>query len=292
MIGLTSLRKEDNEMNPAMLLRRVRIVALLLVVTSVPLLPQAPVATAAQAPAETAATAKTWIDRRQEMEDYLRVAVVIKLEEIGLGVTRPRRAYLAPGGPFDRMAWKTIAPGMHSGYWESYKSDIAAYELDKLLGLDMIPPTVERQVNRESGAAIMWVSPVKSFKDLGGPPSAPADRLPRWNRQLIQAKMFDNLIANIDPNLGNWLVDPSWNLILIDHTRSFTTKRDMVHEMTRIDHDLWQRMKALTVDSLTPALKPWMGNRDIRAILDRRDRMQTVIDKLVATKGEAAVFVR
>ena len=47
--------------------------------------------------------------------------------------------------------------------------------------------------------------------------------------------MFDNLICNVDPNLGNWLVDPSWNLILIDHTRSFTTKKDMVHQMTRID---------------------------------------------------------
>ena len=286
------MRKEDNDMNPGMLLRRLQIAGLLLVVSSAPLVPQAPVATTAQATAETAASAKTWIDKRQEMEDYLRTVVVTKLEEIGLGVTRPRRAYLTPGGPFDRMAWKTIVPGIHSGYWESYKSEIAAYELDKLLGLEMIPPSVERQVHRESGAAIMWVSPAKSFKDLGGPPTAPSDKLTRWNRQLIQAKMFDNLIANIDPNLGNWLVDPAWNLILIDHTRSFTTKKEMVHEMTRIDHELWQRMKALTVESLTPPLKPWMGNREIRAIIERRDRMQTVIDKLVAAKGEAAVFVR
>lgn len=286
------LGKEDTKMTPSMLLRRVLIVALFFIVTSVPLFPRAPLATAAQATAETAASAKSWVDRRVEMEDYLRAAVVTKLEEIGLGVTRPRRAYLAPGGLVDRMAWKTIAPGIHSGYWESYKSEIAAYELDKLLGLDMIPPTVERQVNRESGAAIMWASPAKSFKDLGGPPTPPSDKVTKWNRQLIQAKMLDNLIANIDPNLGNWLVDPSWNLILIDHTRSFTTQKDMVHVMTRVDHELWERMKALTVESLTPPLKKWIGNREIRAIIERRDRMQTVIDKLVATKGEAAVFVR
>jgi hypothetical protein len=104
--------------------------------------------------------------------------------------------------------------------------------------------------------------------------------------------MFDNLICNVDPNLGNWLVDPSWNLILIDHTRSFTTKKDLVHEMTRIDRDLWDRMKTLTVESLTPALEKWIGRREIRAIVERRDRMQAVIDKLVAAKGEAAVFVR
>lgn len=286
------LAKEDTKMTSSLLLRRAQIVALLLLVTSVPLFPRAPVARAGQATAETAASAKIWVDRRLEIEDYLRAAVVTKLEEIGLGVTKPMRASLAPGGPVDRMAWKTIAPGMHFGYWESYKSEIAAYELDKLVGLDMIPPTVERQVNRESGAAVMWASPAKSFKDLGGPPTPPSDKVTKWNRQLIQAKMFDNLIGNIDPNLGNWLVDPSWNLILIDHTRSFTTKKDMAHQMTRVDHDLWERMKALTVESLSPALKKWIGKSEIRAIIERRDRMQTVIDKLVAKNGEAAVFVR
>lgn len=269
---------------------RVSVVLLCLLATGAPVFTTASHRWAPQAAAE-AASSKTWLDRRQALEDYLKIAEVIKMEEIGLGVTKPRRAYLAPGGLVDRMAWKTIRPGIHEGFWESYRSEIVAYELDKLLGLDMIPPTVERRVKGEVGAAIMWISPAKSFKDLGGPPSAPPDKLAAWNRQLIQAKMFDNLICNIDPNLGNWLVDPAWNLILIDHTRSFTTKKDMVHVLTRIDRGLWDRMKALTVESLTSALENWIGNREIRAIIERRDRMQGVIDKLVAAKGEAAVFV-
>jgi len=273
-------------------LHRLLVFILCLLVTAVPLFTSAPFTSAQQTAAEAPASAKTWLDSRQALEDYLRTADVIKMEDIGLGVTKPRRAYLAPGGPMDRMAWKTITPGIHQGFWESYKSEIAAYELDKLIGLDMIPPTVERRVKGELGAAVMWVSPTKSFKDLGGPPSAPPNKLAVWSRQLIRAKMFDNLICNIDPNLGNWLVDPSWNLVLIDHTRSFTTRKDMVHELTRIDHELWERMKGLTVESLTPALEKWIGKREIRAIIERRDRMQAVIDKLVAAKGEAAVFVR
>ncbi len=271
--------------------RRASLVVLCLLASGVSLFNHAPITLAQQAGVETT-NAKTWIDRRQAIEEYLRAADVVKLEEIGLGVTKPRRAYLAPGGLVDRMAWKTIRPGLHSGYWESYKSEIAAYELDKLLALEMIPPTVERQVKGDVGAAIMWVSPIKSFGDLGGPPSAPADKLEAWSRQIIRAKMFDNLICNIDPNLGNWLVDPSWNLILIDHTRSFTTKKDMVHELTRVDRELWDRLQALTVESLTPALGKWIGTREIRAIIERRDRMQGVIDKLVKAKGEGAVFVR
>jgi hypothetical protein len=270
-------------------IRRLSVVALCLCITGVV---RAPFIHAQQAATETPTSAKTWLDKRQAMEDYLKTADVIKMEEIGVGVTRPRRAYLAPGGLVDRMAWKTITPGLHEGFWESYKSEIAAYELDKLLGLEMIPPTVERRVKGDVGAAIMWVSPTKSFKDLGGPPTPPSLKAAVWNRQLVRAKMFDNLIGNIDPNLGNWLVDPSWNLLLIDHTRSFTTKKDMVHQMTRIDQELWDKMKTLTVESLTPALQKWIGNREIRAIIERRDRMQTVIEKLIATNTEAAVFVR
>jgi hypothetical protein len=270
-------------------LRRVSAAVVCLFVT---VLPVAPFASAQQGATEAPANAKTWLERRQALEDYLKIAEVIKMEEIGTGVTRPMRAYLAPGGPVDRMAWKTITPGIHDGFWESYKSEIAAYELDKLLELDMIPPTVERRVKGDIGAAIMWVSPTKSFKELGGPPTPPSIKAAAWNRQLISAKMFDNLICNIDPNLGNWLVDPSWNLILIDHTRSFTTKKAMVHQMTRIDRELWDRMKALTVESLTPALEKWTGKSEIRAIIERRDRMQDVIDKLVASKTEAEVFVR
>src|SRR5687768_16941083 len=121
---------------------RLSVVALWLLATGAPVFASAPLTLAQQTAAE-AASARTWLDRRQALEDYLRTAEVVKIEDIGLGVTKPRRAYLAPGGPVDPMAWKTILPGIHSGYWESYKSEIAAYELDKLLELEMIPPTVE-----------------------------------------------------------------------------------------------------------------------------------------------------
>jgi hypothetical protein len=269
---------------------RLLVVAVFISAVAEPFLAKGTLALAQSAPAP--ASAKTWLDQRQAMEDYLRTAEVIKMEDIGLGVTKPRRAYLAPGGPFDRMAFKTIKPGYHSGFWESYKSEVAAYELDKFLALEMIPPTVERKVKNETGAAVMWVSGIKSFGELGGPPTPPPAQVAAWSRQLIRAKMFDNLICNIDPNLGNWLVDASWNLILIDHTRSFTTKKDVPHEMTRVDRELWNRMKALTVESLTPILGQWMGEKEIRAIVERRDRLQGMIDKLVASKGEAAVFVQ
>ncbi len=242
----------------------------------------------AQAPA--AVSAKIWTDRAQEIEAYLKTAEVLSMEELKIGVTRPRRAKLAPGGPVDAMAWKAIRPGRYTGYWESYKSEIAAYELDKLLGLGMIPPTVEKRVQGDLGAAVMWASPTQSFKDLGGVPGQqgvkgpPPQQFAAWTRQLTKAKMFDNLIANIDPNLGNWLVDPAWNLILIDHTRSFTSTKNLYHQLSQVDAELWDKMKALDEPGLTAALGAWLDRGAIRAILERRDKMQQVVDKLQSGK--------
>jgi hypothetical protein len=244
------------------------------------------------APAE--ASAKTWLENRAAIEQYLQSAKVIGEKEIPVGVTRPKRMQLEPGGPVEYFAFKDIQPGRHGGFWESYKSEIAAYELDKLLGLNMVPPTVEKRVKGNLGAAVMWCSPTKSFKEMGGVPqtsSLPGRYVAHWVRQMVRAKMFDNLIGNRDPNLGNWLVDPSWNLILIDKTRAFATDKDLTHkEMSNVDMVLWQKMQALTEESLMAAIGKWVGRGEIRAMLERRKKMQEVFDKLIAEKGESVIM--
>jgi hypothetical protein len=253
-------------------------------------------AAVAQDPAPPAPVdARIWIGRAAEFEEYLRTVQMLKFEDISVGVTKPKKAHLPPGGPVKYLAWKALRPAIYNGFWESYKSEIAAYELDKILALDMVPPTVEKTYRGEVGAAVMWVSPTKSFTDMGGTAAVkpPPIKAAEWNRQIVRAKMFDNLIANIDPNQGNWLVDPSWNLILIDHTRSFTKRREMVHQMTRIDAALWERMKALTEAQLKPVIgKMLAGGGELTAIIQRRDRMQQLIDGMVKAKGADEVFIR
>jgi hypothetical protein len=98
--------------------------------------------------------------------------------------------------------------------------------------------------------------------------------------------MFDNLIGNKDPNLGNWLVDGDWHLLLIDHSRSFTPTKTLVHKMDTIDRGLWEKFLALDEASLQPAIGNWMGKSELRAVLERRDRMKEEIDRLVKQHGE------
>jgi hypothetical protein len=240
-----------------------------------------------------AVSAKRWTGREAEIEHFLRTADVLGLEDIPVGVTNPKSASLEPGGPVDKFAWKPLKPGIRRGFYESYKAEIAAYELDQLLGLGMVPVKVERRIRGELGAAVMWVSPAQSFRDLGGVPTPPTRYLGYWTIQLIRAKMFDNLIYNQDFNEGNWLVDPAWNLMVIDHSRSFSPDNDLVNEdITHVDRYLWERMQQLDEPVLTAALGEWLSDREIRAVLERRDRMGAIIDELVERNGEATVLLR
>ncbi len=232
-------------------------------------------------------SAKVWVDHSAEFEEYIRTADIDRFEDIPIGVTRPKRAYLKPGGPVASVAWKALPTSRKTGYLESYKSEIAAYEVDKLLRMNMVPVTVEKRWKGEKAAAILWLSPIHSWKEM-----EPKPKPPKWNRQAMLMKMFDNLIGNGDRNMGNLLVDDDWNLYLIDHSRAFDISTNLPFKMEHVDGPVWDRMLALDEPTLTAALGEWLDDRSIRAILTRRDRMKVAIAKLVHDSGEAAVIIR
>lgn len=233
---------------------------------------------------------KIWVGREAEMEEFLRTAQVARIEAVPIGVTKPKRAFFEPGGPIESAAWKPLRPGMHRGYAESYAAEIAAYEIDKLLELHMVPPYVERRISGDRGALSLWVENVSPWK-VDQPTVGPD--VTAWNREVTRMKMFDQLIGNIDRNQGNLLYDAEYHLILIDHSRALTTARDLskMAKLSLIDRELWEKMLALGEEDLRKTLSAWLKDPEIKAILARRDLMKAAIDKLVAARGDSA-FVR
>ena len=222
------------------------------------------------------AGAKVWIGRYQEIEDYLRTAECVSVTTFG--PNRATRCNLPPGGPIARMAWKPLPPGVYRGFRESYKAEIAAYEMDKLLKLDMVPPVVERQLDGNTGAAQVWVEGLVGLKDGPLPEGEARDR---WDNQLLRMKMFDQLIGFRDRNLSNTLRDPAWQLVLLDHSRAFTATGELPLQLTRIDREFWQRIDGLSRAQLDTSLKRWLDEKEIAAVIDRRERMKTEIKALV-----------
>ncbi len=242
----------------------------------------------ATAPKTAAECSLNWLGHEAEIETFLAEAKILKMDAVPIGVTKPQRATLEPGGPVGRFAWKALRPGYSKGFMESYKSEIAAYKMDRMLELNMVPPIVERKIDGQSGAAVMWIENTKPWS-VEKPPQGPE---PKWSIQLTKMKMLDLLIANIDRNQGNLIYDNDWHLFLIDHSRAFISKRDLkgIAPLGRVDRALWNKMQALTLESLEAGLGEWVSTNDKKAILIRRDKMAEVIKDLIAKRGEASVF--
>jgi hypothetical protein len=241
------------------------------------------------APETPAVSSKVWIGHYAEYEQFLKTAPIERLAAVPVGVTHPRRAYFAPGGLAASAAVKDLPTGLRKGFWESYKSEIAAYELDRLLGLDMVPPTVERRVEGNLVSVQLWVEGCRVVSEVDQ--KAPHDPA-AWNRQIYRQRVFDDLIANIDDNAGNILVDPLWNMILIDHSRCFfSDSMPFEKQMTHIDRPLLDKLKALDEAGLMKQVRPWvLGDGTIRAILKRRDKIVARFETLARERGEAVVF--
>jgi hypothetical protein len=216
--------------------------------------------------------AKIWVGRYQEIEEYLRTAECVSMTWFAPNALA--RCTLRTGGPFARMAWKPLFPGGHRGFRESYKTYIAAYEFDKLLRMDMVPPSVERQLQGNTGAAELWVENVVDATDAALPEG---ENRTHWEGQLVHMTMFDNLIGNRDRNRRNMLRDRAWNLILLDHSRAFGIDTELPNKLSRIDQAFWARIEGLTRNQLDTALRAWLDDDQIKGILDRREKMRAEI---------------
>ena len=228
-----------------------------------------------------------WAGHESEVEQMLATGKVLKIEDVPIGVTKPQRATL-DGESAMRFAWKPLTPGYSKGFMESYKAEIAAYKLDRMLGMNMVPPIVERNMNGRNGAAVLWIENVRPWS-VEKPPQGPE---PGWSIQLTRMKMFDLLIANIDRNQGNLIYDSDWHLFLIDHSRAFIGKKDLkgIAPLGRVDRELWNKMAALTIEDLDRGLEKWVGDKEKQAILTRRDLMAKSIQEMIAKRGEKFVF--
>ncbi len=248
------------------------------------------------------AAAVTGLDR-PAAERFLASAKATDKEQIGVGVTRSLRVTLTDGTRTARAIWKTIDERtpfkrfddgtFEMGFSDSYKYELAAYELDKLIGLGLVPPVVERKLWRERGSLQLWMEDTiteAERKEQG----RPAKDRALWNRQIYAVRLFHNLTYNTDfNNINNVLSDAESRIYLIDHSRAFRTTKELLagSDLTRFSSSLLDSLRTLDRETLTKRLGRWLSKGQIQALLVRRDLILQTADELVAEKGSDAVLI-
>lgn len=215
-----------------------------------------------------------------EREAFLRTAAASGARPVGSGATGTMRVTLRDGRTTaDAHVQSVDIRGsvardilhLESAFTDSYRYNIAAYLVDRMLGLRMVPVVVEREFRGRPASYTWWIegalTEAQRFLGRKKPPDRQA-----YEAQMRRVRFFDYLIDNTDRNKGNILIDRQWRIWMIDHSRAF---RIRVNAPLPAGVDPCAGEFRAPVQSLDPAavktaLEPWLQPAQIEALLRRR----------------------
>ncbi len=252
---------------------------------------------AAQAPVEPAQSPPALTDREQEA--FLLKARVIRTRSAGKGVTGSLRATLTDDNLIHDAQIQTVdeykrefasSQGVERDFVDSWKFNVAAYRVDRMIGLGLVPVSVERDWHTARAAYTWWLDDVSMDEETRLKAKTPPPRPLQWVEQMQLIKLFDELIYNVDRNLGNLLITKDWRVWAIDHTRAFRMQSTLrkPENVTRCDRQMFERLKQLDRNGLERELRGLVDSGRIRALLSRRD----AIVKRIESLGPTALFDR
>jgi hypothetical protein len=238
---------------------------------------------------------------KEQIKQFLLNAKVVNSQPSKKGITHPWRLTLSDGTVTHDASFQSIDEhrasmqldaGTELNFVDSYKYNIAAYELAELLGLDdMLPVYVERKWQGNVGSLSWWL-PVKMdeaerHKEKLAPPDGDA-----WNNQMYKIRVFDELVYDSDPNLTNVLIGENWKIWRIDFTRAFRLNKELKdpNDLVRCDRQLFEKLKALDVNALTEKTKRYLNKDEVKAVMARRDKIVAQFQKMISEKGEHEVL--
>lgn len=243
------------------------------------------------------------VAERPKWEEFLLNANVTNEEQITSdAVTKPWHITLELNGLSNDALWKNVE-GRQKGFIEGWRYEIAAYLFDKHLGLNMIPPTVEKRLHNNRGSCQLWVKAKMTMKDkVENKIKTPPIKVFYYNKALNLQRYFDNLIGNEDRHQNNYLITEDWRVLLIDHSRSFRTGKKWTTDLPygennkeglvlkEMPKELLEKTKALTFEVIKGFAGDTLNDDEINAVLARRDLIIQHINKMIEKNGEANVL--
>jgi len=241
----------------------------------------------------------------EQMKDFLKNARVIRTRSTTKGITAPKRVTLSNGTVTHDAVFQAIdehqmvanlkgsrGATTELNFVDSYKYNIAAYNIAGLLDLDhMMPVYVERRWNGQVGS-ISWF--VETMMDEGErlkkkvePPNA-SD----WNYQMYRMRVFASLARDTDRNVGNVLITPDWKVMMIDFTRAFRLQPELIYakDLGKIDRKLLAKLEELSADAVKKVTDDFLTKSEVEAVMKRRDLIVAHFKKLIAELGEDKVL--
>lgn len=218
----------------------------------------------------------------KQCEEALREGRIASSREVGQGVSGALRIdlrFAEAEVPAVFKSTDTHVPGyaFHrekaATFRDSWKHEIAAYQLDQLLGLRLVPPTVERKISGKRGSLQAWADrPLTRFGQ--GPP--PAD--PSLAETYLHAqRFFDYLIFNTDRHARNVVFGNDWRPVAIDQSISFHPFKRPYRPLYRFPRGPAEALERLDPRVIQERLGRYLEKDEIEGLLERRTRLLALV---------------
>ena len=237
-----------------------------------------------------------------QIREFLRTADVIAAEQSSIGVTQPWRLTLSDGtlthdasfqSVDERKAVARLGRSREFNFVDSYRYNIAAYQLAELIGLgDMVPVTVERAWNGRTGALSWWIDDVMFDEATRLEERRAPDDVTAWSTQLGRMSVFAALVHDTDRNKTNVLYTRDWTLFMIDFSRAFRVwdQLQRPNDLHRIERQFFERLKTLSAAVVKRATGPYLTTGEVDGVIKRRDRLIDHFQQLIGQRGEQVVL--
>lgn len=245
------------------------------------------------------------LTERPKWEEFLKTAEITSFyQKKGReAVTEPWVLTLEKDGIKRQALWKN-PEGREKGFIEGWEWEIAAYRLDKYLGLNMVPPTVEKRFQGNRGSCQLWVEYwIKATEKNEKKIKVPSYKVFYYNRATYLRWAFDNLIANEDRHSGNIFITKDWRIILPDHSRTFRTSKKFIKNLIyaekhkegpkivkELPRAFVEKLKSLSPEVIRDVVGEYLTDKEIEAVLIRRDLILKEIEKRIKKLGKNKVL--
>ncbi len=190
----------------------------------------------------------------------------------------------------------------HQTPGDNLRFDLAAYELDRALGLNLVTPAVERTVKGRDAVVVWWVDDFAMNELARRRQKIEPPDPDRWTKQMQTVRGFDELIANayrkVDPEFylttlwDNLLITRDWGVWITDHKRAFGINNGLEHPETLIqcDRAMLKKLRNLNKKELQRQVGRYLSPVQIDALEARRALLVKHFDARISKLGDKIVL--
>lgn len=233
------------------------------------------------------------VGRMEAMEKVLREAKIEKIEKERLGGrTGPWLITLSDGAAKQRAVFRHVDRPRPHPTPDSYKYDLAAYVLTRLLGLELIPPVVERDIEERKGSLQVYLEDCIREKDRKRKKLEPPDSK-AFSNAIEEIRVLENLTYDECQDTDDLYVHlKDWQVCRVDFSEAFAPVSELLPgcDITVCSRTFYEGLLKLNEQALRSKLSPYLSEEEIGALLARKDRVIEKIKSLIGEKGEDAVL--